>query len=354
MLSELPILFPLIRLFVLGIVGFICAFAITPLVTHFLYKYNVAKRVRNTGDTPVFSKIHEHKNGTPTAGGVIIWVSVLIVTLVLYYVQFLFPQVLWARLNFLTRKETILPLATLVAAALVGLIDDLMNVKGVGAKSGGLRMRHRIIIYTLIATLGAWWFYSKLGWDIIHIPFMGDFFIGAWYIPVFIFTIVATSFSVNETDGLDGLAGGVVLAAFATYSAIAFAMGRYDLATLCAVVAGALLAFLWFNINPARFFMGDTGAMSLGVTLGTIAMLTNTLAFLPLIGFVLVLESGSVLLQLASKKIRGKKLFLSSPLHHHFEAMGWGEPKIVMRFWIIAVVCAIIGLSLFLVERNFL
>jgi phospho-N-acetylmuramoyl-pentapeptide-transferase len=180
---------------------------------------------------------------------------------------------------------------------------------------------------------------------------LGNFNIGWWYIPLFIFVIVATSFSVNETDGLDGLAGGTLLFSFTAYAAIAYIQGKTDLAAFCVVIVGALLSFLWFNINPARFFMGDTGAMSLGVTLGVVAMLTNTVIILPIIGFIFVLESASVLIQITSKKIRKKKVFLSAPIHHHFEALGWSEPRIVMRFWIISAVTSILGLILFLIEK---
>jgi len=213
-------------------------------------------------------------------------------------------------------------------------------------------MMHRILIYTAIAVVGAWWFYFKLDWDLFHIPFVGNFNIGIWYIPIFIVVIVATAFSVNETDGLDGLAGGTLLAAFAAYGAIAFSQGKIDLAAFCGAIIGALLAFLWFNIYPAKFFMGDTGAMSLGVVLGIIAMLTNTALFLPIICGVFVLESLSVIIQVLSKKIRGKKVFLSAPIHHHLEARGWLEPTIVMRFWVIAGVCAVIGVILVLIDRS--
>lgn len=175
---------------------------------------------------------------------------------------------------------------------------------------------------------------------------------GWWIVPIFIFIIVATSFSVNEIDGLDGLAGGTLLAAFAAFGSIAFLQGKYDLATFCGVITGALLAFLWFNINPARFFMGDTGAMSLGVTLGIVAMLTNSVLLLPIIGFLFVVESLSVIIQVLSKKFLGRKVFLSSPLHHHLEAIGWPEPKIVMRFWVIAGVAAVIGVIVALLERG--
>ncbi|MEK7103597.1 MAG: phospho-N-acetylmuramoyl-pentapeptide-transferase, partial [Patescibacteria group bacterium] len=225
-------------------------------------------------------------------------------------------------------------------------------VKKIGPIGGGLRMRHRMFLYTAIAVIGAWWFYYKLQWDTLHIPFFGDVTMGLWYIPFFIFVIVATAFSVNEIDGLDGLSGGTLLSAFAAFGSIAFIQGRFDLATLCAVIIGALLAFLWFNIYPAKFFMGDTGSMSLGVTLGIVALLTNSALLLPIIGFLFVIESLSVIVQMASKKFRKKKIFLSTPIHHHFEAKGWAEPTIVMRFWVISWVLAVIGVVIVLVDRG--
>ncbi len=238
-----------------------------------------------------------------------------------------------------------------MAAAIIGVVDDLLNVWGIGSNAGGLRVRSRLALYTLVAMVGAWWFTYKLGWDFIHIPLYGDIVIGGWYFVVFTCVIVATAFSVNEIDGLDGLAGGVLMIALAVYVGIAFAQHHYDLATLLAAIIGSLLAFLWFNIFPARFFMGDTGAMSLGVILGIVAMLTNTALLLPIIGFLLVVESASVIIQVTSKKLRGKKVFLSTPFHHHLEAVGWPEPKIVMRFWVLSGVMAILGLCLFIIDR---
>jgi len=221
-----------------------------------------------------------------------------------------------------------------------------------GKGGGGLRMRHRFLIYGLIAIVGAWWFYFKLDWTTLYVPFFGYLDIGLWYIPFFILVIIATAHAVNLTDGLDGLAGGTLLIAFGAYGAISFAQGRYDLATFCGVIIGALSAFLWFNINPARFFMGDTGSMSLGVTLGIIAMLTNAALLLPVIGLIFVIETISVIIQMISKKFFGRKFFISSPLHHHLEAKGWPEPKIVMRFWVISGISAVVGLILFLVDKK--
>ena len=202
-----------------------------------------------------------------------------------------------------------------------------------------------------MAAIGAYWFYFKLGWDIFYIPFLGNFIVGFWYIPIFIFIIVATAFSTNETDGLDGLAGGVLLFAFAALGALAFTQHHYDLAAFTCVIIGSLLAFLWFNIYPARFFMGDTGAMSLGITLGVVAMLTNAAMLLPLIAFILVLESGLGNYSGVIKKIQRQKNFPSTPIHHHFEAIGWPETKVTMRFWIISAVAAAIGLIIGLLGK---
>lgn len=343
-------LFAVLRLLLLSVLAFALAMAWTPLLANALFKFGIKKRVRDTGSTPVFSNLHRAKEGTPTMGGLLVWVTTLVLILFFWALAKIAPES-FGPLNFLTRSETWLPLGAFVAAAVVGLVDDLFNVWGIGPSSGGLRMRHRMVLYAGIAAVGAWWFYVKLGWNTIHLPLFGDIFIGWWYVPIFFFIIVATSFSVNETDGLDGLAGGVLLMALAAYTAIAFALGRYDLAALTAVIMGSLLAFLWFNIYPARFFMGDTGAMSLGVVLGILAMLTDTAFLLPIIGFVLVLESLSVIVQVGSKKLLGRKVLLSAPLHHHLEASGWPEPKVVMRLWVITGVMTMLGLALFVVDR---
>ncbi len=345
-----PVIFNITKILVLTTLSFIVAIIFTPLLTHFLYKYKLGKSIRSTGQTPVFSSLHAYKAGTPTMGGILIWMTVLIITLFFFYLHHFFPQSYFGRLNLLTRSQTLLPLGALLITALIGLIDDFIDVKSNGR--GGIKVKHRLLIYTFIALIGAWWFYFKLGWDIIHIPFLGSFFIGWWYILIFIFVIIATAFSVNEIDGLDGLAGGTLLAAFAAYGTIAFSLGKINLAALCGIIIGALLAFLWFNIKPARFYMGDTGAMSLGITLGIIAMLTNQALLLPIIGFLFVIESLSVIIQLASKKLRHKKIFRSAPIHHHLEAIGWPEYKIVMRFWVIAGVTAVIGIIIFLIDKH--
>jgi len=343
-------LFAVLRMLLLVVLSFALAMAWTPLLTFFLYHFHVGKRVRDTGETPVYSDLHRHKQGTPTMGGLLVWITTLVVTIFFWGLAWWRPN-LFGSLNFLTRAETWLPLGALVAAALVGFVDDVLNVSGIGAKTGGLRVRHRLVLYAIIAAVGAWWFHYKLGWDSIHLPLFGDLTIGWWYVLVFFFILVATAFSVNEIDGLDGLAGGVLLIIFAAYAVISFSQGKYDMAAFITVLLGSLLAFLWFNIYPARFIMGDTGAMSLGVVLGVLAMLTNTALLLPVFGFLLVIESASVIVQVVSKKVFGRKVFISTPFHHHLEAGGWPEPKIVMRFWVITGVMTMLGLALFLIDR---
>jgi phospho-N-acetylmuramoyl-pentapeptide-transferase len=347
-----PVVTRLIDMVSLGALAFVLAFALTPLLTNFLYRVRLGKSIRS-GKTPVFTKLHKKKAGTPTGGGVLIWGTVLILALLFFLLgPVLGIDFIEERLDFLTREETWLPLGVLVLTALVGLVDDILNAKKIGPFGGGLRMRHRLLLYTAVAAVGAWWFYFKLGFDVLHVPGIGDFSIGLWAIPLFIFVAVATAFSVNETDGLDGLAGGVLVSAFIAFGVVAFVQGRMDLAKFIASLVGAMLAFLWFNIYPARFFMGDTGAMALGFTLAVVAFLTNSVLVLPIIGFVLVMESASVIVQVIAKKVFKRKVFLSAPIHHHFEAIGWPEPKVVMRFWIIAAITAMIGLMLALVGRG--
>lgn len=344
--------FSVIKIFVLTALSFVIAMVWTPILTHFLFKYKLGKQIRDEKSAPIMSSLHKNKSGTPTMGGILIWATVLFLALLFFYLGKWTNWEILKNFNFLTRSQTLLPLGALVASAIVGLVDDYLNTRKIGPNGGGFRMRHRLLMYTLIAVVGAWWFYFKLDWHIIHVPFLGNFDIGFWYFPIFVFIIVATSFSVNESDGLDGLAGGLLLVAFGAFGAIAFVQGKIELAAFCGAISGALLAFLWFNINPARFFMGDTGAMSLGVTLGIVAMLTNSVLLLPIIGFLFAVESISVIIQILSKKIRGKKVFLSTPIHHHLEARGWPEPKIVMRFWVIAGMTAVVGLIIALVDRG--
>lgn len=337
------------RVMTIGGTAFLAAFLVLPVWTAALRRWNMGKSIRDSASAPIMSKLHAAKAGTPTMGGLIIWLTVVVLVLV-YRAACYFDVSVICQLSFLSRAQTRLPLGIMIAAGLVGLLDDWLNVKKIGPKGGGLRVRWRLLSYAVIALLGAWWFYSRLEWDFLHVPFAGIFNIGWVFIPVFMFIMVATSFSVNETDGLDGLAGGPLMAAFGAMAVISWSQGRVDLATLCAAILGALLAFLWFNAPPASVFMGDTGAMSLGSVLATVAIMTNTALLLPIIGLPFVIESASVLFQLLWKKLFKRKLFLSSPLHHHLEAIGWPETKIVMRTWIVSLACASIGVILALAD----
>jgi phospho-N-acetylmuramoyl-pentapeptide-transferase len=342
--------FVITKILILSTTAFLAAFAWTPALTHILYRYKLGKSIRSAVTAPMFAELHKKKAGVPTLGGLLMWGTTLGVAIFFASAAAVAPDSFLGELNFLSRSQTWLPLAALVAAGLVGMADDFMNIHKIGTHGGGIDIRHRLALYTLIAAVGAWWFYFKLGWDSLHIPFYGDFVMGWWYIPFFILVIVATSFSVNQTDGLDGLAGGTLASAFSAYAVISLIQGRFDLAALCAVIVGSLLAFLWFNIYPARFIMGDTGAMSMGVTLGVVALLTNSALLLPIIGFVFVVEAVTTIVQILSKKILKRKVFLIAPIHHHYEAKGWPEPKVVMRFWVVSWIGAGVGLIVVLLD----
>ncbi|MEK7066625.1 MAG: phospho-N-acetylmuramoyl-pentapeptide-transferase, partial [Patescibacteria group bacterium] len=196
----------------------------------------------------------------------------------------------------------------------------------------------------LLIGLGcALWFYIKLGISTIGIPFVGNFDIGLLFIPLFMIVMLAV-FSGGVIDGIDGLSGGIFAAIFSAYAGIAFSQGQFDLSALCATIVGGTLAFLWFNIPPARFYMGETGILGLTVCLSVVAFLTRQVLVLPIIAFPLLLASGSDIIQILSKKFRGKKVFLIAPIHHHFEALGWPPYKVTMRFWILSIIFATVGM----------
>jgi phospho-N-acetylmuramoyl-pentapeptide-transferase len=324
---------------------FLLTISVTPSFIRLLYHCKCHKQIREVASTgeqaTIFQQLHGKKKGVPTMGGILIWGSTFVIVLL----SGLSSSLGLTENSLINRNETWLPLATLLATALLGAVDDWFNIKGMG-KSKGINIKPKFLWLTLFAAAGAWWFHYKLGYNTIHIPTYGNIDIGFWYIPLFILVITATANAVNITDGLDGLAGGLLIIAFAVFSVIAFAKGLFILAALCMVIVGALIGFLWFNIFPAHFIMGDTGAISLGATLGVIAMMTDSVAVLPIIGFIFVIETVSVIIQLTSKKLFKRKVFLIAPLHHHFEKKGWPEPTVVMRFWIIGAFTAGFGLIL--------
>ena len=326
----------LIHVFLLSIGAFLFAMFLTPIYTFFAYRYKFWKQQRSTSTDgkklEVFTKLHAAKfrRNIPTMAGIIGVFSIAAITL----------------LFNLDRAETYLPLAALVGGGIVGLIDDIINVRGLGGGVGGLRSGMKFTMITLIGVVLGWFFYAKLGIDSFHVPFVGEVTIGWLIVPLFTFAVVATGNAVNISDGLDGLAGGLLAISFSTFGVIALLQGNSMMAGFCFTVVGALLSYLWFNIHPARFFMGDVGSFAFGVALGVVAMLTDTLLLLPVIGLVFVLEAGSSLIQILSKKIFKKKIFISAPVHHHLEAIGWPETKVTMRFWVIGCVVAFTGFVL--------
>lgn len=341
----------------LGGFAFFLGVALTPILTHFLYKYKMwRKDVRTTSPdgspTPIFNQLHkERETKAPRMGGVLIWATVLIVAAIFRVLPVVSDDPIFLKLNFLSRGQTWVPLGILFMGAMVGLLDDLTLVFQKGAyRGGGLTFTKRFFLITIIAAFGAYWFYFKLGQDSVFVPGVGDLWLGVYFIPLFILVMWAT-FSGGVIDGLDGLSGGVFAVIFSAYAGIAFFQDQINIAAFCAVIAGAILAFLWFNIPPARFYMSETGIMALTTTLATVAFFINAVAVLPIIAFPLVLESLSVIIQLSSKKLFGRKVFLIAPIHHHFEAVGWPAEKVVMRFWVLSIVFAILGMILHFVSR---
>ena len=312
---------------------------ITPLYTTIAYRrkwWKVPRTTAVSGEKATeFQKLHaaKHQRHIPTMAGLIMVIGIAIVTLLFNW----------------SRNQTWLPLAAMVGAGAVGLLDDWINIRN-GNGVAGLKSKIKLLLISGVAFVGGSWFYAKNGIDSFHVPGVGAVVIGWLIIPLFMLVVVSTANAVNISDGLDGLAGGLLATAFGAYSVIALLQQRYGVAAFCMTIVGSLLAYVWFNIFPARFFMGDVGSFALGTALGVVAMLTNTVILLPLIGLVFVGRTGSVIIQNISKKLRnGKKIFRISPIHHHFEAIGWPETKVTMRFWVIGQVCAVIGLLLAIV-----
>jgi phospho-N-acetylmuramoyl-pentapeptide-transferase len=347
----------LIKIFIPTAFAFFVGLAITPIATHFFYKYKMWKKYSRNGDKTAedFKKIHNEQEElkTPRVGGIIIWVSVLITTFLALLFTGIFPSAFSEKINFLSRNQTLIPFFTLILGSLIGLWDDLIQCFGKGkiARDDKSWRKWKIFIITFISLLIGIWFFYKLGMTSIHVPFMGETYLGILIIPFFILVALAT-FSGGVIDGLDGLSGGVFASIFASYSVIAFANNQIDLAAFSGVITGAILAFLWFNIPPARFYMGETGIMGLTITLATLAFLTDSVLILPIVALPLVITSLSVILQILSKKFRGgKRIFKLAPIHHHFEAIGWPSYKVTMRYWVLSIIFAIIGIILAIISR---
>lgn len=339
----------ILKLFIPSILTFTIGILITPIVTHYLYKYKLWKKssVQLTTDGQVAeltNRLHnDEAKKTPRMGGIVVWGSVFLTTGLLALLYNFFPNKTTEELQFFSREQTWIPLSVMLVAAIVGLIDDLSVVKKFGnATGGGLSLKIRIGAIALIGALVGYWLYSKLDLTGLYLPFVGMINVGIFIIPIIVIFMIGI-FSGGVIDGIDGLSGGVLASAFLGFATIAGYQAQFDIAALCMAIVGGIMAFLWFNIPPARFYMSETGMMALTTTLCVVAVLTNSLLVLPIIAFPLVLAAGSSTLQLIWKKVFKKKLFLVAPIHHHFEALGWPSYKVVMRFWIVGVFSATLG-----------
>ena len=291
-----------------------------------LRRFRIGQNIRPEGPAT-----HHRKQGTPTMGGLLV---ILVVTALWLIVLVVLPEA--QRADFV--PQTIVPLGALIAVGLLGMIDDLVNVR----YGFGIRGRHKLIWQFCVAVVAAVYIQRHFAVTGVFFPLVGEIEVGAVvFVVVAVFVIMATSNGVNLTDGMDGLGGGTCVFAFLSVAFIAAARGYPWLVVYCAAMVGALLAFLWFNVHPAEVFMGDTGSLAFGATLAIVALTTGFVLLLPVIGVIFVAETLSVILQVGSFKLRGKRVFRMSPLHNHFELIGWPEEKVTIRFWLIGALAGI-------------
>jgi phospho-N-acetylmuramoyl-pentapeptide-transferase len=341
----LKILLPAITTFTVGIL-------ITPLVTHYLFKFKVWKKQGGKTDmlgqtATEFNRLKaEHETKTPRMGGIIIWGSVLIATSVLFFLSTFTSVQFFSDVFFLSRSQTWIPFSTFFIGAFLGFLNDFYDVQHGGR---GVRLSVRLLFISFLSGAIGWWFYTKLGVTTIGIPFAEPLYLGIFVIPFFILLTNAV-YASGVIDGIDGLSGGVFATVFAAYAGVAILQSQFDLAAFCVMLVGAILAFLWFNIPPARFWMTETGSMALTLTLAVVLLMTDQLvggygiALFIVIGFVLVATVLSNIIQITYRKLTGKKFFRIAPLHHHFEAIGWPSYKVTMRYWLISMLFAVTGL----------
>ena len=337
-------------LFVTFVAFLVNFFLIVPYI-NLLYKLKLQRRDQQTKDafnkpTPIFDKLHNHKQGIPVGGGILLVLTTLILYAVFLVVFLLIRKPFQANYPSFGSEVKII-LFTFVGFAILGLYDDFSKMfQWQKAQFIGLRLRHKLILEIILAAVASYWLFTELKIDIMHIPFFGVYNLELWYIPFAAFIIVAFSNAVNITDGLDGLASGVLMFALTAFWAIARSIIDMPTALFIAVWLGGLVAFLYFNIYPARIMLGDTGALSFGATFAVIGLVLGKAFALPIIGGVFVLEIGTSLIQLLSKKFRKRKVFSVAPFHLNLQHKGWEEPKIVMRMWILGILFAVLGLMI--------
>ena len=354
-----------------GLVSCILAFLWAPLLTKFLYKYKLTRCPEY--DATLAMGVRKSKIGVPVMGGLLVIVTVAVITIAFNW----------------ERKFTWVPIGVMLLAALLGGIDDVMNIYGHKRRSRklkqiftlikvhkdwkmrvwyaltlpwsifkrtstflsrhpgkGIHVHEKLLLQFLAGTITAWWIYFKLGesWREIHIPFDGFINIGWWIIPLIIFFVMFTANAVNVADGMDGLAGGSLIITFAVLTILSWLAGFKEMAFLNATTVGALLTYTYFNIKPARFQMGDVGSLGLGSLLAINTIVLNQMLLLPLFGFIFYVEILSVVIQIFGRQLLGRRIFKMAPIHHHFEMRGWNEEKTVMRFWLIHAAFVLLGL----------
>lgn len=340
-----------------SILAFIVGMMITPPISSYLYKNQMwkkkAKKFAVDGHgSPIFDSTldKERLTQTPRLGGLVIIISSFLVGFLIWLIARMFPTELLEKIEFISRNQTWVPFATFLVGGIVGFIDDILEVRGNGTHiSGGLSLKIRLIIVATVGLLISSWFFIKLDVDTLNLPFLGEVFLGWTIIPLYTLIIMGI-YAGGIIDGIDGLAGGVFSIMFTAYAVIAFDLNQINLASFIMLIVGSILAFLWHNVPPARFYMSETGSMALTMTLAVVAFMTDSIgggqgiAVLPIIALPLLVTVLSTSIQVLSKKFRnGKKIFLVAPLHHHFEAKGWPPYKVTMRYWISSVICAATG-----------
>lgn len=342
-----------------SVLAFIIGIGITPIITSQLYKYKMWKKKAGKVDlsgqeASVFNELHKDREvSTPRMGGLVIWLSAASTIGLIWLLSKIFANDLLLKLDFLSRNQTWIPLAALLIGGIIGLIDDYLEVRGSkNGRYGGLSLRKRLFIVGTVGLLCAVWFYFKLEISSIGLPEpLNELELGILFIPLFVLVTLGI-YSSGVIDGIDGLAGGIFAIIFAAYGAIAFYQNQIDLAAFCALLVGSILAFLWFNIPPARYYMSETGSMGLTLALAIVAFMTDKLGggygliVLPIIALPLLATTLSNIIQVSSKRIRGKKVFKVAPIHHHFEAIGWPPYKVTMRYWVFGIIAAVLGMIL--------
>lgn len=336
------IILPSILAFTVGIMG-------TPLLTHYLYKHKMWKKksVQKATDgttASITASLHrDEERKTPRMGGVVIWASSLLVLGFISLLASIFPETIFAKLSFFSRDQTWIPAFTLLAGALCGLVDDYLVCQDKGGYAGGgLELRVRLGFVGLLGLFSGYWFFAKLGMHEVYIPFWGALDVGMLIIPLVVMYVIGM-YAGGIIDGVDGLAGGVFSAIFLALGIIAFMNGQNNIAAFCAAIVGGLLAFLWFNIPPARFYASETGTMALTTTMATVAFLTKSEVATLIIGLPLIVTAASSAIQIFSRRVFKRKVFVVAPLHNHFQAIGWPAYKVTMRYWVISMMLAFVG-----------